>query len=73
MAHIFNVRSILHLHYRLGNEKYKTKFVTRTSNTVTWLEQFDFHPLEDTSDAASNTLEITLHEKGSGKDDTIAR
>lgn len=58
---------------RLGNEKYKTKYITRvsTSNTVTWLEQFDFHPSED--DVASNTLEITLHEKGTGKDETIAR
>lgn len=45
-----------------------------TSNTITWLEQFDFHPPEvDLSEVASSVLEITIHEKGSGRDDTVAR
>uniref|UniRef100_A0A0P5T207 Multiple C2 and transmembrane domain-containing protein n=1 Tax=Daphnia magna TaxID=35525 RepID=A0A0P5T207_9CRUS len=63
-----------YLRLRLANEKYKTKSVTRNSNTsVTWLEQFDFHLYED----QSHFLEINLHEKewkGSlGRDESIAR
>ncbi|XP_057381263.1 multiple C2 and transmembrane domain-containing protein-like [Daphnia carinata] len=63
-----------YLRLRLANEKYKTKSVTRSSNTsVTWLEQFDFHLYED----QSHFLEINLHEKewkGSlGRDESIAR
>lgn len=71
-----NVRlnQLFYISNRLANEKYKTKSVTRNSNTsVTWLEQFDFHLYED----QSHFLEINLHEKewkGSlGRDESIAR
>ena len=58
---------------RLGNEKRKTKVVTRDliKFEVTWMEQFDFHPLSET---AAKQLEVQLCEKGSlEKDEMISK
>ena len=55
---------------RLGNEKRKTKVMARdlTKFDVTWMEQFDFHPLSET---AAKQLEVHLCEKGSLEKDEI--
>jgi hypothetical protein len=59
----------------LGNERFKTKYGARASasNAIKWFEQFDFHPTEDLCEVESNTLEITLHDKGTGRADILAR
>ncbi|XP_033749601.1 multiple C2 and transmembrane domain-containing protein 1-like isoform X2 [Pecten maximus] len=55
--------------FRLGAEKYKSKFKTKTLNP-TWLEQFDLRMYDD----QSRSLEITVYDHDvTGRDDFMGR
>ncbi|XP_060062744.1 multiple C2 and transmembrane domain-containing protein 1-like [Ylistrum balloti] len=55
--------------FRLGAEKYKSKFKTKTLNP-TWLEQFDLRMYDD----QSRNLEITVYDHDvTGRDDFMGR
>lgn len=53
---------------RLGNEKYKSKIVSKSLNPK-WLEQFDLHLYDD----QSQELEVTIWDKDRSKDDFMGR
>ncbi|KAK6178984.1 hypothetical protein SNE40_011446 [Patella caerulea] len=55
--------------FRLGNEKYKSKFKSKTLNP-SWLEQFDLRMFDD----QTSQLEITIFDHDvTGKDDFMGR
>ncbi|KAK3606242.1 hypothetical protein CHS0354_037918 [Potamilus streckersoni] len=57
-----------YVRFRLGNEKYKSKFKSKTLNPK-WLEQFDLRMYE----GQTSHLEITLYDHDVGRDDFMGR